>query len=184
MKSEYYKKIGFKCGLELHIQLETHKLFCDCESRIREDKPDMLVERQLRSVAGEMGGKDIAAEAEELLIQPFAGLPEILIRAERTADSAFVRDAVRKQQLLLGYLRSNFKIWYACYRAKGLLKEGNTEQAERAAEEIRRHYESFLKYIDASGIRRVINAPNLKYTLALEEKIKEIRGSRRFDEED
>ena len=56
-----------------------------------------------RGRAGGEEGVPGAAEAEELLIQPFAGLPEILIRAERTADSAFVRDAVRKQQLLLGY---------------------------------------------------------------------------------
>ena len=66
MESEKdYKKIGFKCGLELHIQLDTHKLFCDCDSRIREDKPDMVVRRNLHSVAGEMGCKDVAAEAEE-----------------------------------------------------------------------------------------------------------------------
>ena len=65
MKPDVYKKIGFKCGLELHIQLDTHKLFCDCDSRIREDEPDITVERQLHSVAGEMGGRDIAAEAEE-----------------------------------------------------------------------------------------------------------------------
>jgi glutamyl-tRNA(Gln) amidotransferase subunit E len=27
-----YKKIGFKAGLEIHQQLETKKLFCNCPS--------------------------------------------------------------------------------------------------------------------------------------------------------
>ena len=25
-----YQEIGFRCGIEVHQQLETHKLFCKC----------------------------------------------------------------------------------------------------------------------------------------------------------
>lgn len=32
-----YKKIGFKAGLEIHQQLDTHMLFCKCKSVISEE---------------------------------------------------------------------------------------------------------------------------------------------------
>jgi len=56
-----YKKLGFKCGLEIHRQLETHKLFCKCPSIVHDDNPDIFFERKLRAVAGESGKVDIAA---------------------------------------------------------------------------------------------------------------------------
>ncbi len=56
---------GMKCGLELHVQLETHKLFCNCPTEMRQDKPQFTVERVLHSVAGETGEVDAAAAAEE-----------------------------------------------------------------------------------------------------------------------
>ncbi|HHQ45555.1 MAG TPA: Glu-tRNA(Gln) amidotransferase subunit GatE [Candidatus Altiarchaeales archaeon] len=61
-----YEKLGFKCGLEIHQQLDTHKLFCPCPSAIRDDAPDITVERQMRAVPGEMGGVDPAALHEFL----------------------------------------------------------------------------------------------------------------------
>lgn len=59
-----YKKIGFKCGLELHQQLDTQKLFCSCPSEISKLKPEFEIYRELISVAGETGKKDAAAEFE------------------------------------------------------------------------------------------------------------------------
>ncbi|MBN1544687.1 Glu-tRNA(Gln) amidotransferase subunit GatE [Candidatus Woesearchaeota archaeon] len=59
-----YKKIGLRCGIEIHQMLDTHKLFCSCPSRLRDDKPDITVRRQLRAVAGETGEVDIAARHE------------------------------------------------------------------------------------------------------------------------
>jgi len=56
-----YQKIGFKCGLEIHGQLDVGKLFCECEGRLRKDKPDFTVKRKLRAMAGEMGQIDAAA---------------------------------------------------------------------------------------------------------------------------
>jgi len=56
-----YKSVGLKCGLELHQQLDTGKLFCRCPSVLREDKPDFLINRRLRPVASELGEYDTAA---------------------------------------------------------------------------------------------------------------------------
>lgn len=60
-----YAKLGFKCGLEIHQQLEGNKLFCACPSDIRKESPDFSVKRRLRAAAGETGSKDRAAEYEQ-----------------------------------------------------------------------------------------------------------------------
>jgi glutamyl-tRNA(Gln) amidotransferase subunit E len=55
-------KLGLKCGIEIHQQLDTaHKLFCNCASRFSTDKPAMTIIRRLRPVAGETGDIDRAA---------------------------------------------------------------------------------------------------------------------------
>ncbi len=59
-----YDKIGFKSGLEIHQQLDTKKLFCNCLSVLRQDEPDFKVKRKLHVVAGESGEIDIAAKHE------------------------------------------------------------------------------------------------------------------------
>ncbi len=59
-----YKKIGLKVGLEIHQRLNTHKLFCRCPSVLRDDKPDIIIKRKLRAVAGETGEVDAAAKHE------------------------------------------------------------------------------------------------------------------------
>ncbi len=56
-----YKKLGLKCGLEVHQQLDTKKLFCNCPSVLRKDEPDFVVKRRLHAVAGESGEVDTAA---------------------------------------------------------------------------------------------------------------------------
>lgn len=56
-----YKKLGLKCGLEIHQQLNTNKLFCKCPSQLRSNKPDRKIERKLRPLAGETGKVDVAA---------------------------------------------------------------------------------------------------------------------------
>lgn len=59
-----YKEIGLKSGIEIHQQLNTKKLFCNCPSLLRQDEPDFIVERKLHAVAGEEGKIDIAAKYE------------------------------------------------------------------------------------------------------------------------
>lgn len=58
-----YEKVGLVCGLEIHQQLDTNKLFCNCPSIIRDDKCDFEVRRKLRAVIGENGHIDKAALA-------------------------------------------------------------------------------------------------------------------------
>ena len=60
-----YDELGFKCGIEIHQQLNTEtKLFCRCPVDLEDENPDSKVERKLRSVAGETGEQDEAAQVE------------------------------------------------------------------------------------------------------------------------
>ncbi|MEK6860728.1 MAG: Glu-tRNA(Gln) amidotransferase subunit GatE [Nanoarchaeota archaeon] len=59
-----YKELGLKVGLEIHRQIESHKLFCHCPSILRDDEPDIKIKRLLRAVSSEVGEKDIVAEYE------------------------------------------------------------------------------------------------------------------------
>lgn len=66
MEKINYEKIGFKAGLEIHQQLDGKKLFCNCPVETnKKEKPDIIIKRKLRAVAGTEGKKDIAALYEE-----------------------------------------------------------------------------------------------------------------------
>jgi glutamyl-tRNA(Gln) amidotransferase subunit E len=71
MGNIYYSKLKFKSGLEIHQQLDSHKLFCDCPSILRNDEPDFTVHRKLHAVAGESGEVDRAAEYQASLKKEF-----------------------------------------------------------------------------------------------------------------
>jgi Glu-tRNA(Gln) amidotransferase subunit E-like FAD-binding protein len=64
MQEINYQKLKFKSGLEIHQQLDTNKLFCNCLSVLRKDKPDFEIERRLHLVAGEGGKVDVATKHE------------------------------------------------------------------------------------------------------------------------
>lgn len=66
MSQHNYEKLGLKCGLEIHQQLETEtKLFCRCPSILQGTrKPDFEVKRYMRPVLGEMGTYDKAMLTE------------------------------------------------------------------------------------------------------------------------
>lgn len=54
-----------KCGLELHMQVNSGKLFCRCPCQDdTKDKPDYVIKRKLHAVKGETGKIDIAAKKE------------------------------------------------------------------------------------------------------------------------
>ncbi|MEK6880773.1 MAG: Glu-tRNA(Gln) amidotransferase subunit GatE [Nanoarchaeota archaeon] len=57
-----YDKIGFKAGLEIHQQLDSGKLFCNCPGVLISENPDYTIKRKLHAVAGETGEIDIAAK--------------------------------------------------------------------------------------------------------------------------
>jgi Glu-tRNA(Gln) amidotransferase subunit E-like FAD-binding protein len=66
-----YSELGLKCGLEVHQQLNTKKLFCECPSILRSEEPDFIVKRKLHAVAGESGEVDIAAKYQAGLNKNF-----------------------------------------------------------------------------------------------------------------
>ncbi len=59
-----YKKLGLLVGFEIHQELDTHKLFCDCPSTLRDERPPMEINRRLRPTQSELGEIDRAALAE------------------------------------------------------------------------------------------------------------------------
>ena len=61
-----YENLGLKVGLELHQELDTHKLFCRCPPKLREEEPVLGVKRRLRPTQSEMGEVDRAALAEAI----------------------------------------------------------------------------------------------------------------------
>lgn len=69
---DFYEKTGFKCGLEIHIQLNTErKLFCDCPNRRSAEFPTRI-KRKIRPSAGELGKTDPAAMHEFLRKKTFS----------------------------------------------------------------------------------------------------------------
>jgi len=67
-----YKKIGLKCGLEIHRQLDTeHKLFCNCSTKMVDKKPLTIIKRKQHPVASELGRVDVAAQYEFLRDRTF-----------------------------------------------------------------------------------------------------------------
>lgn len=57
-----FKKLGLKCGLEIHQQLNTGKLFCSCPCEIvPNDTLNKEIKRKLRFSLSETGDIDKAA---------------------------------------------------------------------------------------------------------------------------
>ncbi|HIE23465.1 MAG TPA: Glu-tRNA(Gln) amidotransferase subunit GatE, partial [Candidatus Korarchaeota archaeon] len=66
-----YKALGLKVGIEIHQRLNTHKLFCNCPSRLREETPPLWFNRRLRVSRSELGLIDPAARFEQLRDREF-----------------------------------------------------------------------------------------------------------------
>lgn len=64
MENLDYDQLGFKAGFEIHQMLDSHKLFCECPSKLREKEPDAVIKRELRPTESELGEIDRAALAE------------------------------------------------------------------------------------------------------------------------
>lgn len=64
-----YKALGFRCGLEIHQQLDTRKLFSPCPSEVVDPEEVAArtiarIDRKLRATQSELGEVDVAALAE------------------------------------------------------------------------------------------------------------------------
>jgi len=56
-----WREIEFRGGIEIHQQIDTRKLFCECQPAIRKDTPHERTRRKLHAVASELGEYDPAA---------------------------------------------------------------------------------------------------------------------------
>ena len=61
-----YGALGLKVGFEIHQELDTHKLFCNCPSILHEDEAPLKVKRKLRPTQSELGEVDRAALIEAI----------------------------------------------------------------------------------------------------------------------
>lgn len=61
-----YEKLGLRVGFEIHQELDTHKLFCNCPSVLYDEEPSLKVKRRLRPTQSELGEVDRAALAEAI----------------------------------------------------------------------------------------------------------------------
>lgn len=65
LTQEEYERLGFRCGLEIHQQLDTRqKLFCHCPVGLTNAEPDMRIERHMRPTLSELGEYDRTALME------------------------------------------------------------------------------------------------------------------------
>jgi len=82
-----YKKLGFKCGIEIHQRLASHgKLFCACAASGDAAESDGSFTRRQRAVAGELGKVDAAAAAEQVRGRVFKYLAYPASSCEVEAD--------------------------------------------------------------------------------------------------
>jgi glutamyl-tRNA(Gln) amidotransferase subunit E len=61
-----YDALGLRVGFEIHQELDTHKLFCDCPSILREEEAPLKIKRRLRPTQSELGEVDRAALTEAI----------------------------------------------------------------------------------------------------------------------
>ncbi|MCD6474301.1 MAG: Glu-tRNA(Gln) amidotransferase subunit GatE [Thermoplasmata archaeon] len=93
-----YEKLGFRAGLEIHQQLATHKLFCNCNSELEENgKLRFVFSRRLRPVQSERGDVDRAAIEEARRGKKFlyyAGENACLVEADEEPPHAANEEAI------------------------------------------------------------------------------------------
>lgn len=132
-----YSKIGLKCGIEIHQQLDTeHKLFCSCQARLSPSKPDTEIVRKLRAVAGELGEIDIAALSEFLKGREFVykAYPEesCLVESDEEPPHELNREALDVTLTIAELLRCEIPEEIHLMR-KTVLDGSNTSGFQRTA---------------------------------------------------
>ena len=131
-----YKKLGFKCGIEIHQQLEGKKLFCSCKTEIRKDKPDFTVRRGLRATAGETGKVDQAAAHEQKKAKYFLyqGYHDITCLVELDEEPPHkINQEALKTTLQLAKLLNAKIIDHIFFMRKTVVDGSNTSGFQRTA---------------------------------------------------
>ena len=131
-----YESLGFKCGLEIHQQLEGRKLFCSCPTEIRKGKNNYSFKRVLRASAGESGGVDKAArhEAEKSKEFVYQGYDDItcLVEADEEPPHPISEEAV-KSALIMADLLNMEKPDSVQFMRKTVIDGSNTSGFQRTA---------------------------------------------------
>lgn len=132
-----FSKLGLKCGIEIHQQLDTkHKLFCDCSTAFSGAKPMLEVVRKMRIVAGESGEVDTAAlgEAAKGIEFVYRAYPEesCLVELDEEPPHDMDRDALGIALTIGGLLECDFPEEIHIMR-KTVLDGSNTSGFQRTA---------------------------------------------------
>jgi Glu-tRNA(Gln) amidotransferase subunit E-like FAD-binding protein len=167
-----YQKLGFKCGLEIHQQLEGKKLFCDCPTLNSNEEADVRFTRRLRAVAGETGQVDVAAKHEmqkgKKFIYESSSKDTCLVELDEEPPHEINKEAL-KTALLVALILNAKIIDRIQFMRKTVIDGSNTSGFQRTA------MIAHEGYIDSSKGRIKIQ------TICLEEeaaqKIKDENGS-------
>ncbi|MCD5425354.1 MAG: Glu-tRNA(Gln) amidotransferase subunit GatE [Methanosarcinaceae archaeon] len=111
-KEDRYKKLGLKCGLEIHQQLDTKKkLFCDCKTVIRDvNESTHEFFRYLRPTASEVAEIDRAALEQSKVKRKFvykAYDTTCLIEEDEEPPRKLNKDALGVSLILVKLLNMN-----------------------------------------------------------------------------
>lgn len=131
-----YAGIGFKCGIEIHQQLDTGKLFCRCRSEIKSGKPELVVKRRLRASAGETGVIDDAAlhESKKSKYFLYDFYPESSCLVELDEEPPHEPDKSAVETALQVALMLNAKpVDRICFMRKTVVDGSNTSGFQRTA---------------------------------------------------
>jgi len=86
--------VALKAGLEIHQQLNSGKLFCNCDTN--DNGKDLLFRRKLHATSSEMGEVDIAAKTEQIKLFTYYNKScNCLIYADEEPPRGPNEDAVR-----------------------------------------------------------------------------------------
>ena len=86
--------MALKAGLEIHQQLNSGKLFCNCDTN--DNGKDLLFKRKLHATSSEMGEVDIAAKTEQIKLFTYYNKGcNCLIYADEEPPRGPNEDAVR-----------------------------------------------------------------------------------------
>lgn len=131
-----YEKLGLMCGLEIHQQLDTGKLFCECPSALQERGPDAAVKRKLHAVAGELGEIDPAALQAALrgasYVYHFYNDSNCLVELDEEPPHGINKEALEAAFLFSKMLNANIVAEVNIMR-KTVLDGSNTSGFQRTA---------------------------------------------------